>query len=725
MASLQPPRFSQIAIPLAAVVLLVIFAVAFQTVRSFRAASDSVQLNQNLRFLFAETAGHLKDMNAAGRAFINTADERALAGWPNSILEFERSMDKIRVLVTNDPELFKGVTRYGELVKQLIAEFEALFQVRRTQGLAAVTSRVATGDAKRLGDELRGVGTALQERVMENVKGPLKIVHQDTTRTLAILATGGALTLLLVFAAIRVLRRDYRLRAEAATVLQRQADEIKDLYNRAPCGYHSIDTEARFVSINDTELVWLGYARGEVVGKLSLPDVLTPESAAKWRPVFEQVKAGGALIDLEVDLRRHDGTTFPALLNGSSIIDAAGNFVATRVTVFDLTQRKRIEQIGEQARVFAENIFDTLRQPVVVLSQELKVVTANRAYYETFGVQRADVIGRPLAEVGGGVWHIPELFSALGTIVPEHTDLKDFEVAREFPGLGQKVMLLNARKLYRIGNGTTMMLLAIEDITERKHAEKRLQELNTSLQSRGLELEAANRELEAFSYSVSHDLRAPLRHIEYFSSSLPKVVPPEAIDAKAQRYLQAIATSARTMGQLIDDLLSFARISRTEIRRMPVRLNDIVAEARQSLQTEINGRNIAWEVAPLPEISGDVSLVRQVFANLLSNAVKYTRKHPEARIEIGVEPGAEGEVVVFVRDNGAGFDMKYADKLFGVFQRLHAASEFEGTGVGLANVRRIVERHGGRIWAQAEVDKGATFFLTLPAVPRPASPALS
>ncbi|HEY1108614.1 MAG TPA: ATP-binding protein, partial [Opitutaceae bacterium] len=354
----------------------------------------------------------------------------------------------------------------------------------------------------------------------------------------------------------------------------------------------------------------------------------------------------------------------------------------------------------------------------VVLTHDLRVVTANRAFYQAFGGEPAGVIDRRLAEIGGGVWHIPELFAALATILPDHTELKDFEIAREFPGLGPKVMLFNARKLYRIGNGTTMMLLAIEDITERKQAEGRLRELNASLQARSLELEGANRELEAFSYSVSHDLRAPLRHIDYFSSSLHKVLPPETLDAKARRYIETISNSARTMGQLIDDLLSFARISRTEIRRVPVKLSEIVAETRNALLPEINGRSVTWEVAQLPEVLGDSSLIRQVFANLLSNAVKYTRKRPEARIEIGLQPGAEGEVVIFVRDNGAGFDMKYADKLFGVFQRLHSASEFEGTGVGLANVRRIVERHGGRIWAEAAVDQGATFFLSLPAAAR-------
>jgi light-regulated signal transduction histidine kinase (bacteriophytochrome) len=258
---------------------------------------------------------------------------------------------------------------------------------------------------------------------------------------------------------------------------------------------------------------------------------------------------------------------------------------------------------------------------------------------------------------------------------------------------------------------------ALFDLTERKRIESRLEELNASLRVRSQELEHVNRELEAFSYSVSHDLRAPLRHIDYFASALEKHLPAEQLDAKAKRYVGTISASARSMGQLIDDLLSFARISRTELHRSRVRLDEIVTETRQGLQTELNGRSVAWEVTPLPEVEGDPAMLRQVFANLLSNAVKYTRRRPDARIEIAPQPGEAGEVVVSVRDNGAGFDMKYADKLFGVFQRLHSNQEFEGTGVGLANVRRIIERHGGRIWAKAEVERGATFYISLPAAP--------
>jgi light-regulated signal transduction histidine kinase (bacteriophytochrome) len=187
-----------------------------------------------------------------------------------------------------------------------------------------------------------------------------------------------------------------------------------------------------------------------------------------------------------------------------------------------------------------------------------------------------------------------------------------------------------------------------------------------------------------------------------------------SLDDKGRRYIKVIIESAQRMGRLIDDLLSFSRHGRSELRRIPVNLNNVVEEVRRLLQSEAAGRNISWRVGPLPQVSGDLAMLHQVFANLLGNAIKYTRPRAEAVIEVGSETNSDGEEVIFVRDNGAGFDPKYAERLFGVFQRLHSESEFEGNGVGLANVRRIIVRHGGRTWAEGKVDEGATFYFTVP-----------
>jgi two-component system, sensor histidine kinase and response regulator len=240
---------------------------------------------------------------------------------------------------------------------------------------------------------------------------------------------------------------------------------------------------------------------------------------------------------------------------------------------------------------------------------------------------------------------------------------------------------------------------------------KALNESNAALQSRNQELLAANRELEAFSYTVSHDLRAPLRHVSGFIQALRERAE-ENLDAEARRYLDKVENAASDMGKLIDHLLAFSRMGRAELRVASVDMNELLQRARDELQPEIQGRHIEWCLAKLPKVQADASLMRQVWTNLLSNAVKYTRPRDPARIEVGCEDSPR-EFVFFVRDNGVGFDMKYADKLFGVFQRLHRAQEFEGTGIGLANVRRIITRHGGQTWAEGKLNAGTTISFTL------------
>ncbi|UUZ64173.1 hypothetical protein LP417_02635 [Polaromonas sp. P1-6] len=232
------------------------------------------------------------------------------------------------------------------------------------------------------------------------------------------------------------------------------------------------------------------------------------------------------------------------------------------------------------------------------------------------------------------------------------------------------------------------------------------------VQERTAQLEAANRELESFSYSVSHDLRAPLRHIDGYLEMLLEGTRGQLVE-QSQRYLKMIAQASRQMNQLIDDLLAFSRMNHADMREAPVDLGVLVRETIDSLKMDTEGRHIAWQVASLPRVVGDTAMLRQVLANLLGNAVKYTGPREAAQIEIGSAGEENGRVVLFVRDNGVGFDMQHADKLFGVFQRLHRADEFEGTGIGLASVRRIIERHGGRVWAEGKTGAGATFYFTL------------
>jgi light-regulated signal transduction histidine kinase (bacteriophytochrome) len=279
---------------------------------------------------------------------------------------------------------------------------------------------------------------------------------------------------------------------------------------------------------------------------------------------------------------------------------------------------------------------------------------------------------------------------------------------------GSRVVVASRWSLRQDEQGRPVAILETNnDITERKRREQDIHNLNQELAERSTELESINKELEAFAYSISHDLRAPLRHMAGYTELLQKKAS-SVVDEKSNHYIAMILDSAKRMGNLIDDLLAFSRIGRAETQKTRFDLAQLVKEALTEIQQDIEGRDIAWKIGALPEFYGDRSMLRLVMVNLISNAIKFTRTRPRAEIEIGCANGNADELVIFVRDNGVGFDMKYVNKLFGVFQRLHRSDAFEGTGIGLATVQRIIHRHGGKVWAEGVVDSGATLYFSAP-----------
>jgi signal transduction histidine kinase len=314
---------------------------------------------------------------------------------------------------------------------------------------------------------------------------------------------------------------------------------------------------------------------------------------------------------------------------------------------------------------------------------------------------------------------ISEPILALAGTAKAVYDRQDYSVRAKKFGEDEVGLLTDAfnQMLHKLEEKNTELQVTFEQL---RVAHQEILELNRDLEGRveqrTAELKTVNKELEAFSYSVSHDLRAPLRHIDGFLELLQKKAG-TALDPKCLRYVNLIAESAKEMGTLIDNLLSFSRMGRAAMCAARVDLEQLVRNTIKELEQEAAGRDIVWKIGALPQVHADQALLRQVLINLISNALKYSRTRPRTEIEIGCPPDSNGEHVVFIRDNGVGFDMKYAEKLFGVFQRLHEAGEFEGTGIGLANVQRIIGRHGGRTWAEGVVDAGATFYFSLPKSP--------
>ena len=400
-------------------------------------------------------------------------------------------------------------------------------------------------------------------------------------------------------------------------------------------------------------------------------------------------------------------------------------------------------------------IIATVREPLIVLDGDLRIISVNDSFCRTFKVLRRWTEGRLLFEIGKRQWDIPRLRTLLENILPAKAHFQDFEVEKDFPKIGRRTMLLNARRLTGGGEGNhILILLAIEDVTERKQqaverqrllaeqealaeelginneelqvqAEKltvqqeeltvqkeELERLNADLRSKQQLLETANEDLESFSYSVSHDLKAPVRAIEGFSRMLMGEHA-DKLDAEALRLLQVINTNTKVMQHLIDDLLALSRLGRLQVRKSVFNLAAMTNKVFERLRAQEPERDLRLTVGDLPQGWGDQSLLYQVMQNLLANAVKFAKSRKNAVIEVGGRTEGK-ENIYYVKDNGAGFDERHIDSLFRPFQRLHGDEEYEGTGVGLAIVQWIIQRHGGRVWAEGKVGEGAAFYFALP-----------
>ncbi|HEX5223213.1 MAG TPA: PAS domain S-box protein [Verrucomicrobiae bacterium] len=521
---------------------------------------------------------------------------------------------------------------------------------------------------------------------------------------------------------LEIVAHDITEQRRAEQALRQREQHVHAILETALDAIVTVDRQGLVQEWNPAAERIFGYRRSEALGH-PVDELVIPESLRKtYREGLENyLKTGTCRLlghPVELTLRRATNEEFQVEL----AISRSGTDEAPACTALirDITERKQSEAALQKSEEYFRMLVEGAKDyAMYMLDAEGRVVGWNAGAERLEGYKAEEIEGKHYS-----VFFLPEdIRAGLPGIILKRAAAEGrlWNEGWRIRGDGSRFWSRGVVTALRDEHGTLQGFSKIaHDRTQQRMHEQEILRLNTTLEQRVAErtaqLEAANHELEAFSYSVSHDLRSPLRHITGYIEILRSEISKD-LDKTALQHLQTIAQSASRMGELIDALLAFSRMGQSEMHQTDVRLDLLVEQARRELAQDAANRNIEWQIDPLPIVHGDAFLLRQAIVNLLSNALKYTRDRNPARIAIGAQIFEE-EIQVFFRDNGVGFDPQYADKLWGVFQRLHHAHQFEGTGIGLANVRRIIHRHGGRTWAEGKPDEGATFYFSLPQPPK-------
>ncbi|ALU89826.1 sensor histidine kinase [Herbaspirillum rubrisubalbicans] len=551
---------------------------SYHSVRDFEQHAVWLQHSYTVLNKLEEINATLRETVGNSRSYVVSGQEEYRGNFDAGERQVNVLLRELRNLVNDNPQQTQLLGRTDDLVAQRLAMSRQLMALNPEEGRARVL------EGKDLGDRIRSNVELMKGNENTLLATRAKDTAVSANLTIFMVISGSLLSIALLLLVYRKLRREMARRVEAQQRAQAYSDEIEDLYNNAPCGYHSVDESNKIIiKINDTELKWLGYTRDQVVGRMTQADLLAPASAERYqRELYPQFLLKREISGIDLNFRRADGSEFTALVNATAIPSR--------------DQRKLISRT------------------------------------------------------------------------------------------------------------------VIYDISERKRAEEEIEALNADLERQAQHLHSVNKELESFSYSVSHDLRAPLRAISGYAMILEEDYA-QAIDDKGREQLQVIRRNVRKMDALINDLLKLAKSTTGELTLQRFSMDELVGQVIAGLRQENPG--VAFEVPHLEGAVANRGLIAQVWENLLANAVKFSSKSEQPLVRVSMEVSAD-EYIYGVHDNGVGFDMRYAHKLFGTFQRLHRQEEYAGTGIGLALVQRIVIRHSGRVWAESQPKQGASFYFALP-----------
>ncbi|HEY0945275.1 MAG TPA: PAS domain S-box protein [Opitutaceae bacterium] len=699
--------------------LLLVGAVAWINASRAEATFRAVSQTHELLFHLEATMAEALNMQTGTRGYVLTGDERFLEPHAVGQADAERTLDALRQLTKDNAGQRQQVEALARLIAEAGAIMASQISARREHGEASAAPAAGFLAGKETMDRVRELITTLQTEQRQHLEVRYLEAHRASRWTRGIVAAGGLLAASCVGLAALLVRRDLLERQRVAASLEKSRQTFMHLFEGAADGFIVVDRRGLIVRANKQAEALFGWTRKELAGQpleRLMPERFRIRHGEHLAAYFAAPRQRAMGAGLELFGLRKDGTEFALDIMLSPLAAEEGTEVLA--VIRDITERKRAEDALRKSEQLFQRLFENAPDAIILVDRTSRVVRANAQTAALFGWTPDELAGEPLEVL------LPERFRAR-----HGAHLAAYFATPRARAMGAGLELFGRRRdgsefavdimLSPLETDEGLQALAVvRDITARKADEEKINQLNAGLRLQNAQLQAANAELESFSYSVSHDLRAPLRHIDGFAGLLQNHAA-ASLDEKSRRYLATISGAAKTMGKLIDALLAFSRMGRTPLTLTDVDQNQLVADVIANSILHPAAHNVAWHVAPLPIVHADAATLRQVWTNLLDNAVKYSARVPQPRVEIGhYVDRPTGEHVFYVRDNGAGFEMQYVSKLFGVFQRLHDPAEFEGIGVGLANVRRIITRHGGRTWAEGAPGEGATFYFTVPGAPK-------
>ena len=677
----------------------VVAIVSVKSIRQFVSNNRWEDHTRQVLATIADLSAEVRDAEASGRGYVISGDERFWGPFRAASTAAEAKLQELRALTSDNAAQQRRLDRLEPLAREKFAFMDKMIVAREKQGFEPAQQLVMTAQGERLMDELVQVLGAMREEENRLLASRSAAAVTSARVTTAVISCGSALAVGLVAAAGVLIRRDMSARKRAEQELERFFTLSLDMLCIA-------GSDGYFKRLSPVWTRTLGFTEAELQA-IPYIELVHPEDRAATEAEARTLTSGTATASFENRYRCKDGSYRWLMWSTAPAPDGKLLYATAR----DITARKAAERAlrdaEERLRLLVESVHE---YAILTLDPKGHITSWNSGAQRIKGYAAEEIVGQHFSR-----FYTPEDLQAekprrelaIATQTGRYEE-EGWRLRKDGSKFWANVVISAMRDESGDLRGFSKVT---RDVTERKRTEDEIRNLNAALQQHASRLEVANRELEAFSYSVSHDLRAPLRSIDGFSLALMEDYA-DKLEPEAKDYLQRVRAATQRMAQLIDDLLGLSRVTRSEMSRSTVDLSGMARAVAAELQTSQPERQVEFVIGDALTAEGDAPLLRVVLVNLLGNAWKFTAKRSDARIEFGTT-GENGSRQFFIRDNGAGFDMTYVHKLFGAFQRLHGNGEFAGTGVGLATVQRIIHRHGGRITAEGAVDKGATFRFTL------------